>query len=92
VGRGESSSKAQTIFKCNFKQSGSSPSCDVKFQGKEWLLTSVNDGLGNELERYYAVDLKANEKSEMFFADMVPRPHEGVACLSFRYKKYLKGN
>ena len=46
---------------------------------------------GNELEKYYAVELQSNEKSEMFFSDAVPRPLEGVACLSFRYKKYLKG-
>ena len=60
-------------------------------QGKDWLLTTVNDAFGNQLEKYYAVELGGNEESEMYFEDMVPRPDAGVACLSFRYKKYLKG-
>ena len=82
---------AQTIFKCSFAQSGASPSCDVKFKGKDWLLTTVSDTFGNQLEKYYAVELASNEKSEMYFDNMVPRPDAGIACLSFRYKKYLKG-
>ena len=63
----------------------------MKFVGKDWLLTTVSDVFGNELEKYYAVELKSNEKSEMFFSDMVPRPEDGVACLNFRYKKFLSG-
>ena len=74
-----------------YPQAGASPSCDVKFQGKDWLLTTVNDALGNTLEKYYAVELGRNEESEMYFDNMVPRPDAGIACLSFRYKKYLKG-
>lgn len=62
----------------------------MKFAGKDWLLTTVSDGFGNEIDRYYAVDLKSNEQSEMFFEDMVPHPTQGIACLSFRYKKFLK--
>ncbi|TRY68227.1 hypothetical protein TCAL_05216 [Tigriopus californicus] len=58
--------------------------------GKDWLLTTVNDVFGNEIDQYYSVDLKSNEESEMFFEDMVPHPKQGIACLSFRYKKYLK--
>ena len=72
-------------------QAGASPSCDVKFQGKDWLLTTVNDAFGNQLEKYYAVELGSDEESEMYFDNMVPRPDAGIACLSFRYKKYLKG-
>jgi len=49
----------------------------------------VSDPLGNVLDNYYEIELKREEKSEMFFSDMVPKPQEGVACLSFRYKKYL---
>ena len=49
----------------------------------------MNDDFGNTIDQYYAVELNSNEKSEMFFKDMVPRPQDGVACLSFRYKKYM---
>ena len=51
----------------------------------------MNDALGNQLEKYYAVELERREQSEMYFDNMVPRPDAGIACLSFRYKKYLKG-
>ena len=51
----------------------------------------MNDALGNTLEKYYAVELDRREQSEMYFDNMVPRPGAGIACLSFRYKKYLKG-
>ena len=76
----------QTIFKCSF-----GGDCAVKFSGKDWLLTTVSDEFGRALDNYYSVELKANERSELFFNDMVPKPQGGVACLSFRYKKYLKG-
>jgi len=36
------------------------------------------------------VELDRREQSEMYFDNMVPRPDAGIACLSFRYKKYLK--
>lgn len=81
-----------TIFKCGFGGgSNGESSCQVKFSGKDWLLTTVNDIYGRALDQYYSVELKSNEKSELFFQDMVPMPQDGVACLSFRYKKYLKG-
>ena len=51
----------------------------------------MNDRFGRALDNYYAVQLNENEKSELFFKDMVPRPQEGVACLNFRYKKFMKG-
>ena len=55
------------------------------------IIFQVNDALGNTLEKYYAVELDRREQSEMYFDNMVPRPDAGIACLSFRYKKYLKG-
>ncbi len=45
----------------------------VKFSGKDWLLTTVNDRFGRALDSYYAVELGSEEKSELFFKDMVPR-------------------
>ena len=77
----------ETIFKCSFDAKNS---CAVKFSGKRWLLNTVSDGFNNELDSYYSVELNSNEKSEMFLQDMVPRPRDGIACLSFRYKKFME--
>jgi hypothetical protein len=85
-----------TIFKCSFEsqaaEQAGAPQCHVKFSGKNWNLNTVNDIDGNELDKYYAVELESEEQSQLFFPDAVPKPNDGNACLSFRYKKYLEGN
>lgn len=71
----------KSLYKCDFN---APDSCGVKTAGKEWFLANG----------YYAVGLKSLEKTELFFDKMVPAPEAkdgGVACLTFRYKKYLPG-
>jgi hypothetical protein len=43
---------------------------------------------------YYEVTLNAEEqeRTELFFGEMIPPPPRGIACLNFRYKKFQTGN
>merc|ERR1712079_380255 len=70
------------LFECNFDQFNSKD-CEVKFSGKDWVQ------YGNAKEKFYEIVLKSQERSELFFTNMVKAPKNGVACLSFRYRKYL---
>lgn len=71
----------KSLYKCDF----STPdSCGVKTAGKKWSF----------IKGYYAVGLNSGEKTELYFSNMVPPPDPkdgGIACLTFRYKKYFPG-
>jgi len=70
-----------TLYKCDFSDPDS---CEVKTAGKSWSFA----------KGYYAVGLNSLEKTELYFNNMIPPPKSkdrGVACLSFRYKKYFPG-
>jgi len=70
-----------TLYKCDFSDFDS---CEVKTAGKSWSFA----------KGYYAVGLNSLEKTELYFNNMIPPPKskdKGVACLSFRYKKYFPG-
>jgi len=58
--------------------------------GKDWELKTSLSFLGQS-DNYYEVVLNPGEKSEMVFSDMVETPSRGVACLTFRYKKFYSG-
>lgn len=70
------------LFECNFDRFNSKD-CKVKFSGKDWVQYE------NTKEQFYEIVLKSQERSELFFSNMVKPPKNGVACLSFRYRKYL---
>ena len=71
----------KSLYKCDF----STPdSCGVKTAGKQWFF----------LKGYYAVGLTSGEKTQLLFSNTVapPEPKDGgIACLTFRYKKYFPG-
>jgi len=55
----------------------------VKFSSKNWrFFKSVTDN-------FYEIILDGGQRSEIFFSQMVPPPLSGVACLTFRYRKFL---
>ena len=69
------------LFQCDFQTK--SKECEVKFSGKEWQsFTSATD-------KFYEIILDGGQRSEIFFSQMVPPPSGGIACLSFRYRKFL---
>ena len=70
------------IFDCNFERFNSKD-CQVKFSGKDWVRYNTAK------EQFYEIVLESEERSEIFFSNMVKPPKNGVACLSFRYRKYL---
>ena len=70
------------LFGCDFTQA-SDKNCSVKFSGKKWQLFSTAN------ERFYEVVLQNKERTEMFFSEMAPPPTSGIACLNFRYRKFL---
>lgn len=70
------------IFECTFDRFNSKD-CQVKFSGKDWV--RYNTGK----EQFYEIVLESDERTEFFFSKMVPPPKNGIACLSFRYRKYL---
>ena len=78
------------MFKCNFNQNTND--CKVKFSGKDWILSRLGNDFGDE-NNFYEVTLNGEkqEKTELFFGEMIPPPPRGVACLNFRYKKYQTG-
>jgi len=55
----------------------------VKFSGKDWV------AYNSTKEQFYEIVLGSEERSEIFFPNMVKPPKNGIACLSFRYRKYL---
>jgi len=68
-------------FQCDFETR--SKECEVKFSGKKWqFFTSATDN-------FYEIILNGGQRSEIFFSKMVPPPSGGVACLTFRYRKFL---
>ena len=70
-----------TLYKCDFSNPDS---CEVKTAGKQWSFA----------KGYYAVGLNSLEKTELYFNNIIPPPKskdKGVACLTFRYKKYFPG-
>ena len=70
-------------FQCDFETR--SKECEVKFSGKKWqFFTSATDN-------FYEIILNGGQRSEIFFTKMVPPPSGGVACLTFRYRKFLDG-
>ena len=74
--------KNPLLFGCDFSRS-SDKNCAVKFSGKDWqLFSSAN-------ERFYEIVLQNQERTEMFFSEMAPPPDSGIACLNFRYRKFL---
>ena len=73
-----------TLFECNFEKSDKE--CEVRFSGKDWLLYN------SATDKFYEIVLESRERSEIFFSNMVSPPKNGVACLSFRYRKFLDGN
>ena len=70
------------VFDCNFERFNSKD-CQVKFSGKDWVRYNTAK------EQFYEIVLESEERSEIFFSNMVKPPKNGVACLSFRYRKYL---
>jgi len=72
----------KVLFGCTFAQQNSK-NCQVKFSGKDWLLYNKGG------EKFYEVVLAGLERTEIFFSNMVRKPDNGIACLSFRYRKYL---
>ena len=74
--------KNPLLFGCDFSSS-SDKNCVVKFSGKDWqLYTSAS-------ERFYEVVLQSKQRTEMFFSEMASPPNSGIACLNFRYRKFL---
>lgn len=70
-----------TLYQCDFESN--SKECEVKFSSKDWtFFKSVKDN-------FYEIILNGGQRSEIFFSQMVPPPSSGVACLTFRYRKFL---
>lgn len=77
-----SSVKSQgSLFECNFERN--TKECEVKFSSKDWQMFSKGS------DRFYEIILNGGQRSEIFFSNMVPPPSGGVACLTFRYRKFL---
>ena len=57
------------------------------------FFSSLGNNFGDE-NNFYEVTLNGEkqEKTELFFGEMIPPPPRGVACLNFRYKKYQTGD
>ena len=69
------------LYQCDFESN--SKECEVKFSSKNWrFFKSVTDN-------FYEIILDGGQRSEIFFSQMVPPPLSGVACLTFRYRKFL---
>jgi len=73
---------AGNIFQCTFARN-SAEACEVKFSGKDWL------PYNSATDQFYEIVLESGERSEIFFSNMVSPPVNGIACLSFRYRKFL---
>ena len=54
-------------------------------------MATLTDLFGNEIDNFYQVEMASNEKTQLSFDNSIAKPRNGEACLSFRYKKYLKG-
>jgi hypothetical protein len=75
-------SSSESIFDCSFERFNSKD-CKVKFSGKDWV------AYNSTKEQFYEIVLASEERSEIFFPNMVKPPKNGIACLSFRYRKFL---
>lgn len=78
---------SKELFSCGFQGDAV---CPVKMSGKDWELKTSLSFLGQS-DNYYEVVLNPGEKSEIVFSEMVQTPSRGVACLTFRYKKFYSG-
>jgi len=76
------SDKDQTLFNCDFEEF--KEECEMSTKGVEW--GKVND-LSNS---YYATKLFYNDKTELFFNNLIKAPKRGIVCLEFKYKKHSK--
>ena len=70
-----------SLFTCDFERN--TKECEVKFSSKNWQMFKSG------ADRFYEIILNGGQRSEIFFSQMVPPPTGGVACLTFRYRKFL---
>jgi len=73
----------QPLFSCAFEPS--EKSCKSRNIGELWTSNQV---FGNQ---HHELVLKAGDKSEFFFKQLIEPPTGGIACLDFRYKKISSG-
>ena len=69
------------LYQCDFESN--SKECEVKFSSKDWRFFK------SKTDNFYEIILDGGQRSEIFFSQMVPPPSSGVACLTFRYRKFL---
>jgi len=80
-------SKNNTILYCNFESK--SQECSMRSIGVRWEMYKKKfRGKDNS---FYGVGLSGNDKTEMFFNNLIEPPKNNIACLDFLYKKISTG-
>jgi len=72
----------QLLFDCDFEEA--KDECEMRTNGVEWDRV---DDLSNS---YYETQLFYNDKTELFFNNLIDSPRRGIVCLEFKYKKHSK--